>query len=244
MLSFSKARLLGAILLVAILSACVSLPPQQSYDKQSNQSIKKIKVLQMRETEPSVFILNNPGASFGLIGGLIAEADLAAKRKKLREALSSANVDYVASFKTQFTAAMEKRGYTLVWPEPVVETAKSKRDSNSLRKSYTAIADADAQLDLNFGFVGYAAAGAGKNAPYRPTGSVIVQMVSADGKSKLFTETIVYHNVFNVQGAITVAPDENHTYPNFSDVEAAGPEAANGMKLAVESLADKLAEQL
>ena len=188
--------------------------------------------------------MNNPGASFGLIGGLIAEADLATKRKKLRETLSSANVDYVASFKAQLTLAMEKRGYVLVWPETTVETTKSPRTTNSVRKSYKAVSDADAQLDVNFGFIGYAAAGAGKNAPYRPTGTILAQLVSADGKTKLFTETIIYHNVFNAQGAITLAPDENHTYPNFSDVEAAGPEAANGIKIAVETLADKLAEQL
>ena len=244
MFLFSKARLLGALLLVAFLTGCVSLPPQQSYNKQSNQNIKKVVVLQMRETEPGVFIMNNPGGSFGLIGGLIAEADLAAKRKKLREALSSANVDYVASFKSQLTLAMEKRGYVLVWPETTVETSKTPRTANSVRKSYKAVTDADAQLDVNFGFIGYAAAGASKNAPYRPTGTVVAQLVSADGKTKLFTDTIIYHNVFNVQGAITLAPGEGHTYPNFSDVEAAGPDAANGLKLAVEALADKLAEQL
>jgi len=244
MFLFSKARLLGALLLVAFLTGCVSLPPQQSYNKQSNQNIKKVVVLQMRETEPGVFIMNNPGGSFGLIGGLIAEADLAAKRKKLRETLSNANVDYVASFKSQLTLAMEKRGYVLVWPETTVETSKTPRTANSVRKSYKAVTDADAQLDVNFGFIGYAAAGASKNAPYRPTGTVVAQLVSADGKTKLFTDTIIYHNVFNVQGAITLAPGEGHTYPNFSDVEAAGPDAANGLKLAVEALADKLAEQL
>ena len=244
MFSFSKARMLGAVFAMSVLASCASLPPQQSFNKQSNQNIKKIAVLQMRETEPGVFIMNNPGASFGLIGGLIAEADLAAKRKKLREALSSANVDYVVSFKTQLNVAMEKRGYQLVWPDPIVETTKAPRTNNSIRKSYKAVSNADAQLDVNFGFVGYAAAGASKNAPYRPTGTVLAQLVSADGKTKLFTETVVYHNVFNLQGAVTVAPDENHNYPKFSDVEAAGPEAANGLKLAVEALADKLAEQL
>jgi len=182
--------------------------------------------------------------SFGLIGGLAAAADMAAKVKKLHEVLNSANVDYVASFKTQLTLAMEKRGYVLVWPETTVETVKTPRTSNSFRKSYKADSDADAQLDVNFGFFGYAAAGASKNAPYRPTGTILAQMVSGDGKTKLFTETIIYHNVFNAKGAIIVAPDENHSYPNFSDVEAAGPDAANGLKIAVEALADKLAEQL
>lgn len=240
----SRVRALCAGALLLVLSGCASLPPQQSFNKQASQNIKTITVLQMRETEPGVFIMNNPGASFGLIGALISEADLAAKRKKLREALSAAGVDYVAIFKNEFTLAMGRRGYTLVWPDPLVETSKAARSNNSIRKSYGAVTAADAQLDVNFGFVGYAAAGATKNAPYRPTGTVIAQLVTADGKSKLFTDTIVYHNVFNVQGAITMAPDEAYSYPNFSDVEKAGPDAAKGIKVAAEALADKLADQL
>jgi hypothetical protein len=240
----SRVRALCAAALVLVLSSCASLPPQQSFNKQASQGIKTIAVLQMRETEPGVFIMNNPGASFGLIGALISETDLAAKRKKLRAQLAAAGVDYVAVFKNEFTLAMGRRGYALVWPEAIIETTKSARTNNSIRKSYGVVANADAQLDVNFGFIGYAAAGATKNAPYRPTGTVVAQLVTADGKSKLFTDTIIYHNVFNVQGAITMAPDESYSYPNFSDVEKAGPDAAKGIKVAAEALADKLADQL
>ncbi len=239
-----RGRTLFAGVMFLLMAGCASLPPQQSFNRQASQDIKTIAVLPMRETEPNVFILNNPGLSFGLIGGLISEADLATKRKKLRDTLSNAGVDYVAVFKNQLTQAMSRRGYALLWPEATIETTKIGRNKAGIRNVYTATTTADAQLDVNFGFVGYAAAGATGKAPYRPTAAVIAQLVSANGKSKLFTDTIVYHNVFKAEGAVNIAPDEHYSYPNFSDVEKAGPDAAKGISVAVEAVADKLAEQL
>lgn len=240
--NFLRSLIAGSALLALI--GCASLPPQQSYNRDANQHIKTIAVLSMRETEAGVFIMNNPGMNFGLIGGLIAEADLAAKRKKLQAALNSAGVDYVAVFKDEFTAAMSKRGYTLIWPESTIETTKAARSGNGIRKAYSPVAKADAQLDVNFGFFGYAAGGAGAGSPYRPTGVVTSQLVSADGKTKLFADTVVYHNVFNVQQAIVINPDERISFPKFSDLEAGGDLVAEGIELAATRLADKLSEQL
>ncbi len=238
----SKAILTALIALS--LAGCVSLPPQQSYNKEANQSIKTIQVLQMPQTEPGVFIKNNPGGSFGLVGAVVSQSDLAVKRKKLREALEASDIDYFAAFKTALTTAMERRGYTLIWPESTVETTGSKRQVNGIRKAYASIDNADAQLDVSFQFFGYAASGSGAGSPYRPTGTLLAQLVSADGKSTLFAETLAYHNVFDLKGAIVISPDEKYSYPNFSDIDDAQLEAAAGMKVMAETLAATLAEQL
>lgn len=229
---------------VALLSSCAGLPPQQTYNREANASIKTIQVLPMRETEVSLLLLNNPAASFGLIGGLVAEADRASKEKKMRAGLTAAKFDHIGLFKQAFTDEMAKRGYTLVWPDPVVEAKKSPRTGNSLRKGYATVSGADAQLDLNFGFVGYGASGVGANSPYRPTAVVIAQLVTPDGKSRLFTETVIYHNLFNAEGGIVLPPDEKFSYAKFDDLERAGNQTADGMKVAVESVAKTLAEQL
>jgi hypothetical protein len=232
------------VVLLLALTACAGLPKQQTYNREANASIKTIAVLPMRETELQLMLLNSPAANFGLIGGLIAEADRASKQKRMREDLATAKFNHVELFKQAFTEEMSKHGYTLVWPEQLVETAKSSRDGNSLRKAYTAVSNADAQLDLNFGFVGYGASGVGANSPYRPTAVVVGQMVSADGKTKLFTETVVYHNLFNTEGAIVLPPDEHFSYPKFHDLEAAGAKKAEGLAIAVQSVAKTLADQL
>ena len=124
----------------ALLTACAGLPPQQTYNREANAAIKTIQVLPMRESEVSLILLNNPAASFGLIGGIVAEADRASKQKRMRAGLTAANFDHVAIFKQAFTAQMAKRGYTLLWPDPIIEAGKSPRTSNSLRKSYAPVA--------------------------------------------------------------------------------------------------------
>lgn len=240
----SKIRALAFSATMLVLASCASLPPQQAYNRDVNQSIKTIAILPMRETEVSLMMLNNPASSFGLIGGLIAEADRASKQKKMREGLTAAKFDHLAVFKEAFTVEMGKRGYTLIWPEPMVEATKSSRAGNSLRKSYVPVTGADAQVDLNFGFVGYGASGAGAASPYRPTAVILAQLVTADGKSKLFTETVIYHNLFNAKGGIVLPPDEKYSYSKFADLETAGGQTAEGLTIAVQSVAQKLAEQL
>ena len=58
---------------------------------------------------------------------------------------------------------MGERGYSMSWPANQAQTARVERAAFGLRKAYGARADVDAQMDVNFGFVGYAAAGAGKS---------------------------------------------------------------------------------
>ena len=87
---------------------------------------------------------------------------------------------------------------------PQVQAGKVDRGSLGLRKAYAARTGADAQMDVNFGFVGYAAAGAGSGSPYRPTATVAVRLVSPDGKQNYYTDYYAYNNVFNIKKASRV----------------------------------------
>ena len=236
----------AAIGLLLALTGCITVPPQQSYNREANTRIKTIRVLPMRASETGLFF-NNPAMQFGLVGALIAAGDMAAKRSTLEKNLIAAHFDHEAIFKARFTEAMQHRGYTLLWPTPISEGKinKAPREGWGVRKTYMAVEQADAQLDVNFGFIGYAASGAGKAAPYRPTVSMSARLVSADGKSKLFSETLNYNPLFIVSAdSISISPDPSYAYPNFSDLEKSGPASAEGLKAAVEAVADKIAEQL
>lgn len=143
---------------------------------------------------------------------------------------------------------MAERGYTLQFSEPMAEaeSAKTRREAWGTRKQYvTAAASADAQLDINFGFIGYAAAGSSDSAPYRPSVVLTARLVSADGKRVLFEDQIVYNSVFPlVQNAVTLNPDERFRYPDFDDLKAAGPVVVDGLDIAFRAVATELARQL
>ncbi|UNK50961.1 hypothetical protein MNR01_08195 [Lysobacter sp. S4-A87] len=239
----SRGPLMAALMLLA-LTGCVSMPKQQAYNRESHTNIKTIAVLGTTQARPTVFMLNHPGASFGLIGGLIAASDQASKQKKFDAIVAETGFEPLGYFKEQLTTRMSERGYTLVWPQAQVETAKVERGSFGLRKAYTAAQGADAQLDINFGFVGYAAAGATDDSPYRPTVTVGARLVSADGQQNYFTDFFAYNNVFNLGNAVAVNANADYAYPDFDNLHAAGPKTVEGLKTAIDAIAAEVARQL
>lgn len=234
------------LLVVLALSGCASAIKKQAYNREANAAIKRIEVLPMRPSEIRLFIVNNPGYSFGLVGALVAEANLAPKNDWLREQVRGAEFDHVAVFRERLTQALGAKGYELTWPAAPVEAsgAASPRDMRGLRKSYSATARADAQLDVAFGFIGYAAAGSGDGSPYRPTVVLTARGMSADGKTVLFADHILYNAVFpGVGNGITLNADPRYAYPEFNALRAAGGQAVEGLRTAFEASADELARQ-
>jgi hypothetical protein len=235
---------LAALLLatVVLLSGCVTLPPQQAFNRDVAQ-IRTIHVMPLDETEVRLSFLNHPGMNFGLIGGLIAASDITSKENKLQELIAASSLDHIAVFREELTQAMQARGYELRWSDPVVQTGKVARDSWGLRKAYAAIEGADAQMDLGLIFAGYATSGAGDASPYRPAVHVAARLLDPSGKQNLFTDVITYNNITNIATAITVNPDERYAYPDFEQLDAAGPKVAEGLQVAIEATAIRLSEQ-
>jgi hypothetical protein len=188
-------------------------------------------------------MMNNPAGAFGLIGALVASGNESSKEHRLLATYRPAPLHPREFFRTELTRALSARGYKVVWP--ALDEAKDvKHERSGLHAGYTSVSDADAILDVDLNFFGYAAGGAGKNSPYRPTATAVARLVSADGKQTYFTDYFAYNNIFNSDIAVTMEPDPNYTYPKFGDLERAGMESQAGLKLALSGLAQKLASEL
>ena len=242
----SMFRCVVLVLLVTMgLSACVTAPKSQAFNREANATLKRIQILPLQVKPVELVMFNNPANSFGLIGAVIAESGRESKEKWLQKASVAAKFEHRVQFREKFAAAMLERGYELHWPEELKgETPSGARDAFGLRKQYGRVEAVDAQLDIGLMFVGYAAAGAGAAEPYRPTVNVSARLVSADGKQILFSDLVFYHNVTNNQTAIIIEADPKYAYPKFDDLEAAGSVAIDGLAQAVEQTALALAKQL
>ena len=240
---FLRGPLMVTLMLLA-LTGCVSMPQQQAFNRDIHATVKTIAVLETHPTRTSVFMLNHPGASFGLIGALVAAGDQASKEKKFHSTMDQAGFEPLAYFKERLTAKMSERGYTLVWPESQVQTSKTKRGPFGLRTTYPHAHAADAQLDVNFGFVGYAAAGATDGSPYRPTVTIGARLVGADGKQNYYTDYFAYNNVFNLATAVALNGDPQYSYPGFDELHAAGTASIEGLRVAIDAIATEIARQL
>lgn len=234
-----------ALLVPLVIAGCASLPKQQAFNREAHHDVRHIAVLGTTPSHLGVFVMNNPAGSFGLIGGLIAASDEAAKEKRFAKIATQAGFDPLAYFKERLTAHMSEHGYTLVWADPQVDSGKTPRAAFGLRKAYGARSDVDAQLDVNFGFLGYAAAGVDDAAPYRPTITLGARLVSPDGKQNFYTDFLAYNNIFNLADAVSLEADRKHySYSGFNDLQRAGPEAIEGLKVAIDSVAAELARQM
>lgn len=227
-----------------LLAGCVSAPPRQAFNQAGHSDIKTIYVLPEKPVNFTVFMMNNPAGSFGLIGALIASGQQAEEEKTMRGFEEQADFHPVLYFKDALTRDMQARGFKLIWPDQVVASGKLDRDAFGLRKEYPPITNADAMLDVAIDFFGYAAAGAGKDSPYRPTVSMGARLIGRDGKQNLFTDYFVYNNVFNAKQAITLDADPQYAYPMYSDLRAAGTQSMAGLKQALDAMSAALAKQL
>lgn len=244
---FLLPRTLCAALFLFALAGCVSAPKHLAFNREADSGAKRVVVLTMRHSDIDLFIVNNPALNFGLIGLAIEEANRQPKAHWLKDEVTKSRFDYLGEFRSALTEAMAAKGYELRWSDPVQLPEKAKdvaRENYGLRKTYASVIDADAQLDINFGFIGYAAAGSSSDAPYRPTVVLSARMVSADGKRVLFEDLIEYNPVFpNQSSPITIEPDDQYRYPEFNALQAAGPQAVKGLQVAFNRTAAELAKQ-
>jgi len=235
---------LAALGLAVLLSGCVSpLPKQQAFDRDGHARVKTIHVMPMPKVETQVLMMNNPAGSFGLIGGLIAAGQAESKQQRLLALYAKEPIHPREYFQTELTKDLVARGYAVVWPT-LNESVAVEHDRSGLRDKYAPVSDADAILDVDLNFFGFASGGAGHDSPYRPTATAVARLMSSDGTQTYFTDYFAYNNIFNSKTAVTVEPDPGYVYPGFGDLEHAGMKSEAGLKLALSELAKKLASEL
>lgn len=240
MITASRIAIIAIVL--SVLSGCATFKTQ-AFNRSAHPDLKRVAVLPMPQANVRLMVYNATGNNFGLIGALITEADRNSKENWLQEEVKKAGFNQFEIFQTAFSAAMTERGYQLTFPTPLTHPEKDvARDKYGLRKRYAPAADA--QLDIGVEFVGYAAAGSGKDQPYRPTVLVSVRLLDASGKNVLYQDQFQYHNVRNVKTSVVIEPNPAYRYPNFDDLKLAGATSITGLDEAVRKTADAIAKQL
>ena len=95
----TRTRQALAGLLIVVTTGCVSLPEQQAFNRTEHDKIRKIGVLETQPAALHVAMLNNPAASFGLIGGLVSAADQASKESRFKAIVDRTGFEPLAYFR-------------------------------------------------------------------------------------------------------------------------------------------------
>ena len=227
-----------AVCAVMLLTGCASVP-RQPFNKEANPHVRKIALVSISSPEEySVSIVNHPGASFGLIGGIAAVADMSSKSSEFTRLQGEKRQQIGPELGDAIAQALSQDGtFEIVR----VDSGARQTPRIAYLENYPQ-AECDAYLDVVIQQAGYVAQYA--TAPYVPTLSVPVRLVDAKSKTVLYTTTFFMTDGNIPAGGKQLAPDSSYGFADFDALKAAAGRSGEGLRNGVNTVAKQLAADL
>jgi hypothetical protein len=227
----------AAFAAVLCLGACTQIP-LVPYDRSAERDNKTIGLLTVAwPSGPSSVLAANVGASFGLVGALVNGAIQSSRESDLTHMLTDQQVNANAIFVSSLTTELQKEGYA------VTPVAADVKRSDFLKAYPPASANpVDSYFDIVVTNYGYAAAGMGSSAPYRPWLQAKVKLIKASTGSVLLEDIISYNSLFTIKNVVTLSPDPAYAFPAWSDANADAKKTADGVAAAASQSAVAIAD--
>jgi len=219
-----------------LLSGCTSVP-KQAFNKAANQDVRKIAVLKTPSSgEFLVQNLGHPGLGFGLIGGLVAAADMESKSKAFTAKMNGLSFDPAKEFNEELIAELRALKYEVKMVEP-------SRPQPAMLESYENLdPEVDAYVDSVMNWSGYFTASPTSN--YIPAMRTIVRMVKRKGSEIAYQELISYGYELRGGQAINVAADGKYAFASFDDLTKNPEMAMEGMRKGIPLLVRQVVRDL
>ncbi len=225
--------LVGLFLISSILG-CAGMP-KQAFNKAANQDVAVIGVLEPAHSgEYVIFNKGHIGMGFGLIGGLVAIADMNGKTDGFTELAKAGNFKIVEEFQTNLLTELESVGYQ-------VRAVNVVREKPTFLEKYDLLDRAvDAYLDPMI-HAGYICASA--MTDYIPTVNVRVRLIRRDTNDVLYQDTVTYGYVTN-KDAVAIAAQSDYFFKNYGSIETDPAKAIDGLRKGLPMIAKQIARDL
>lgn len=228
----------AAVLAVLVLAGCAQAPKKQAFNKEGAGYIKSLAIAQPQRDEAyEAIVLGHPGMSFGLIGGLIAAADMQAKSEKLTKALNPADTRLQETFSKRLSENLANTGYqTKIVPVP-----KGTDDAKVVDLLKKNGGDADALLAVS---VTGRYMAAGPSSDYFP--SIVVKVWNIDAKSghTLYEDTFTYgYNLPQMQ-TVHFASDDSYRFPDIDKLVAEPARTRAGLIAGLDAIIAQITSDL
>jgi hypothetical protein len=230
-------RTLGALAIVATLAACVQAPKKQAFNREAAGHVKTVVITQTPNQDSyEAAILGHPGMSFGLIGGLVAAADMHAKSTKLTAAINPAETRLQERFSTKLSEGLAKAGYTAT----IVALPKDTKADQFLPLA-KAKANGDAFLTVSLSG-GYWAAG--PSTDYVPR--VIAQVRTFDSASGgvLYEDTFSYGYAMPQAQTIHLASDPQYRFASIDTLTSDPGKTREGLYSGLDAIVAQIVADL
>lgn len=197
------------VLMAFVFGGCVQIP-RQAYNSVAAVHIKSVLVTTKPNQERyEAIVMAHPGASFGLIGGLIAAADMHSKSTRLTGAIDPLAVRLQERFADELSRKLKEAGYE---PE-VVSVANDVKLDDVLPVALNGrSADAVLGVDVTGSFLA-----AGPTSDYFPRVIARVRKWDSRTRAVIYEDTISYG--FSVAQSQMIQLASNEKY-RFRDIDA------------------------
>lgn len=230
-----KLRFICIVLLILLMAGCATFE-RQAFNKTAHQDLKRIGLIEPAcNKEYYVQNLGHAGISFGLIGGLIAVADMQSKANEFTELMKSRNFKVDNEFQGLLATELQNAGYS-------VKVIKTKREKADFLNDYSSLdKDVDAYLDIGIN-AGYICAS--WMSDYVPAVRSSIRLVKRETKDILYQDSISYGYEFYQSKAVQIAAEQRYFFKDFRAITENPELAMEGLQKGIPLVAKRIAEDL
>jgi uncharacterized protein YceK len=229
-------KLLLALSFPLLFSACATVQ-KQAYNKELASNINSLTI--MRQDAPEKYGINivaHPGLNFGLVGGLIAVADMESKSTKITTALDPKTTKLRERLSNQLVTSLEKVGYT-----SEVVTYADDNDPKVLINNLRGKVTTDGILTTKV-YAAYVAAG--PTTPYYPFVQADVALADAKSGKLLYQDTFSYGYTFPNSKTVHMSSNAEYQFDDIEQLIAKTDLAREGLSKGVEAIISAVASDL
>lgn len=228
-----------AVLIAAatLLTGCIQAPKKTAFNQAMATHLKTVVIVRDPDQERyEAVMIGHPGAGFGLIGALVATADMHAKGSRLTDAIDINKTTLRDRFEKALAEKLTAQGYTttqLVLPKDIKE-----EDMLATARKMGVQADAILCFRLNGGYVA-----AGPTSDYFP--SINLKVVMSDHVDKeLYADTFSYGYTTPQSKAIHFVSDEQYRFSNIDTLISDPQKTRQGLIAGLDILATQISSDL
>ena len=222
-------------LAVLVVTGCAQLP-KQAFNREAASGIKTVVIAQPQDQDSyEAAMLGHPAASFGLIGGLVAAADIQAKSNRLTAAIDVKETRLQDRFVKKLRESVLEAGYeTSVIT--IAPTGSEDQTMGLLRQT-----GADAALIVNV--IGRYWA-AGPSTDYMPSILVTVKKVNLKSSDILYQDAFTYGYAAPQMKTVHFASDTVYRFANIDALTADPEKTRRGLLKGIDAIVAQIAADL
>lgn len=228
---------LAAVLVSLVFVTGCAQMNKQAFNKEGNLSLKSLAISQPQiQEEYETVVLGHPGMSFGLIGGLVAAADMQSKTNRLTAVIKPEELKLQERFAQKLNENLAKVGYTT----QVVSIPKDVSDDqvvDYVKKNSSA--DAIIALKVRGSYLA-----AGPTTDYFPYIFINAKKVHAQTGEVLYEDNFTYGYAMQNMKTVHFASDTSYRFNSIDSLTADPAKTREALIAGIDSIVEQIALDL